>query len=122
MDPESRIYKLARDVGIHHEAFRFIYAALEKAVAGKKQHISARKLLMAIKEVGHERFGYLTKVVFNQWGIHRTSDWGTVVYALVNADMLGKQESDNQTDFDSVYDFEEALVKSFKFEPRRSNG
>ena len=60
----------------------------------------------------------MSKAVLNEWGLKVTDDFGQVVFNLVNASVLGKNDTDSPSDFKNVFTFEEAFVKPF--EPRNS--
>jgi len=121
---EDRRYKL--------EAYQFVAAGLEYAQdtlrldqpAGARRkgreaqrqprHVSGQDLCWALKDFAHEQYGYLAKLVLASWGIHSTSDFGEIVYNLIRIKKLSKSPTDRREDFDNVYDFEEALVKSYQ--------
>jgi uncharacterized repeat protein (TIGR04138 family) len=121
---EDRRYKL--------EAYQFVAAGLEYAqdvlrldqpAGGRRKgrgaerqprHVSGQDLCWALKDFAHEQYGYLAKLVLASWGIRSTSDFGEIVYNLIRIKKLSKSPTDRREDFDNVYDFEEALVKSYQ--------
>jgi uncharacterized repeat protein (TIGR04138 family) len=60
------------------------------------------------------RFGPSAIDVLDTWNIKRTSDFGKIIYQLIDVKILGKSENDSIEDFDDVYDFTEAFVMPFK--------
>ncbi len=114
MAMEARLRALAKDSVYALEAFEFIYFGLQRAMKEPGVHVSGEDLCIALKQGGVDLFGYMAKTVFNQWGVHTTADWGKIVFTLVDAEMLGKQDSDEQHEFENVYDFEELELK-FQF-------
>jgi uncharacterized repeat protein (TIGR04138 family) len=96
------------------EAYRFIYEALDHTIrkAGERRHVSGQELLDGIRDLALELFGPLGKTVFNSWGIHRTEDFGEIVFNLVDAELMSKNESDTRGDFKDGFNFDE--VFSFK--------
>ena len=97
------------------EAYQFVYDALDYTLENvvnderKDRHVSADELLEGIRRYGIDQFGCLAKVVFEFWGVRSTSDWGDVVYNLIQYDLLRKQSCDHREDFNDVYDFEEVF-------------
>lgn len=119
---EDRRYKL--------EAYQFVAAGLEyaqevlgmgtaepSAQPGRRgevtRHVTGQELCWALRQLAHEQYGLLAKLVLASWGIHSTSDFGEIVYNLIRIGRLSKSPRDRREDFDNVYDFEQALVKEF---------
>ncbi|HLY10508.1 MAG TPA: Minf_1886 family protein [Planctomycetota bacterium] len=102
---------VARDGRYHLNAYRFVYEALDYSVKQleKKRHISGRELLEGIKNLAIEQFGGLAVMVFDVWGVRKTSDFGNIVFNLVGADLMSRSEEDTREDFDGVYDFREVF-------------
>jgi uncharacterized repeat protein (TIGR04138 family) len=114
MNINDKLIKLAKDTGFDKQAFEFIHIALQHATGGERVHVDASVLLDSVKFIGHQAFGFLAKVVFNQWGIHTTDDWGKVVWALVESKTWGKEPGDEQYDFNGLWDFS-VLEAEFEF-------
>ena len=55
----------------------------------------------------------MSKAVLNEWGIRTTDDFGQIVFNLVSASVLGKNETDSPSDFKNVFSFDDAFVKPF---------
>ena len=47
--------------------------------------------------------------MLNQWGIHRSVDFGHIVFALVDAGLMLKTDDDTIEDFSDVFDFAESF-------------
>lgn len=94
------------------EAYEFTRRAVTYAsdvVFATGTHVSGRELLEAIRRLGPERFGLLTREVFGSWGVRTTDDFGDIVFNLVDAGLLSKTEEDSREDFRSVYSFDEVF-------------
>ena len=124
-DWEIAVEDLAeRDGRFSKEAFFFIYHALDFTVKKmgwgevevEKRHVSGRDLLMGISEYAFDQFGPLTREVLSHWRVHQTRDFGEIVFALVEGDLMGKTERDSIEDFIDVYDFGE----EFDWKKRRA--
>jgi len=100
-----------RDPRFHPNAYFFIFEALEFTLSrlNTRRHVSGVELLEGTKEFALEVFGFLARTVFYEWGITSTENIGEVVFNLVNADLLMKNEADSMSDFRNGFDFEEAF-------------
>lgn len=111
-DDELKISELLiRDDRYSREAYRFVQEGLEFTVQrrGRRGHVSGKELLEGIRDMARDRFGLMARTVLNQWGIMATSDVGEIVFNLVDAQVMSKQDSDTRDDFANVYDFEEVF-------------
>lgn len=113
VDVVGEIRRLIREKDPRYplEAYQFVYEALAYAIEkiGKKRHVAGRELLEGARELGLLRFGPLAKMVFNCWRVHRTEDFGRIVFNLVDAGLMSKTEADSPRDFEAGFDFEEAF-------------
>ena len=103
------------------EAFFFIFEALQYTVThiereDESRHVSGQELLQGIGEFALKQFGPMTKTVFDHWRVAETRDFGEIVFALVNAGLMGKTDEDSIDDFVDVYDFDS------KFDWRKAIG
>ncbi|MDD5216821.1 MAG: hypothetical protein PHN49_04225 [Candidatus Omnitrophica bacterium] len=98
------------------EAYSFVMAALHHTVSKlpKARHISGKELLEGIRDYALEQFGPMARTVLNYWGIQKTEDFGTIVFALVEVGILRKQPEDKLDDFKDVYQFEDAFDKGYQ--------
>jgi uncharacterized repeat protein (TIGR04138 family) len=105
-----------RDRRYHVNAYKFIFEALDHVLSriGKKRHITGNELLDAVRELGTDKFGFLARTVFENWGVKNTRDFGEIVFNLVNCGLMGKTPEDSVEDFDNVYDFEEIFERNFR--------
>lgn len=78
------------------------------------RHVTGQELCLALRDVAIERWGPLARVVLAHWGVHATSDFGKIVFALVDNQVLSKQPTDSIRDFDHVYDFREAFGHGYR--------
>jgi uncharacterized repeat protein (TIGR04138 family) len=122
---------LAEDRRYKFEAYQFVGAGLEYAQevlglgkpaasrrrrgeAGREvRHVSGQELCWALKELAHQQYGLMAKLVLASWGIHSTSDFGAIVFNLIRIGKMSKSDRDRREDFDNVYDFEQTLVRDY---------
>jgi len=104
----------------HGKAFVFVLTALHSVTAAlpERRHITGRELAEGVRELALEQFGPMAKTVLEHWGIHRTVDVGSIVFAMVECGLLVKQEQDSVEDFSNVFDFEEAFERDYPWEAK----
>ncbi|MGE0756021.1 MAG: Minf_1886 family protein [Pirellulaceae bacterium] len=79
-------------------------------------HFSPRQLCEAIREYAVEMYGMMARLVLNHWGVRSTSDFGEIVFQLIDIGEMTKAESDHRADFDDVYDFQAAFRDGCQFQ------
>lgn len=116
------------------DAYRFVFEALQYTqeklqkprspargaesddVEVEAAHITGQELLQGIRELALKRFGLMARTVFQSWGVCGTSDFGRIVFELVDRGEMRKTDRDSLDDFVGVYDFEEALDREYRIE------
>ncbi|MEO5510761.1 MAG: Minf_1886 family protein [Longimicrobiales bacterium] len=96
-------------------AYVFVLSALHyvlQHLTGTR-HISGRELTEGVRDLAREQFGPMARTVLEHWGIRETGDVGDVVFALVEAGILIKQDEDTRAEFEDVYDFNEAFQTNY---------
>ena len=93
------------------ESYLFTLAALHFTVAAlpEPRHVTGPELLAGIRQYALDQFGAMSRAVFEHWGVQATEDFGRIVFALVEAQVLGKTEEDSLEDFREVYAFDESF-------------
>lgn len=111
---------LAKDTRYSRDAYFFLREALDytqkglsKANKGKVRHVSGQELLAGIRAYALAQYGPMTLTLLNEWGVRQCSDFGEIVFTLVEQGVLSKTENDSRADFQSGYDFEDAFRKPF---------
>jgi uncharacterized repeat protein (TIGR04138 family) len=95
------------------EAYTFVLAALHHTVVSlkKPRHITGQELAAGIRDYAIEQFGPMARTVLEHWGVRETLDFGKIVFGLIDVELLSKQPGDKLSDFDKVYEFQEAFGK-----------
>ena len=136
LDPDHPIAELLRrDKRFHFDAYVFVFEALryaqeklgmgadprltqEEAEGDKdedvQRHVSGQQLCHAIRLYAMDQYGYLAKPVLNHWGVNSTSDFGEIVFNLIDIGQMRKTDSDRREDFDDVFDFDAGLRESYQ--------
>jgi len=96
-------------------AYLFVLAALEfcQQRLPERRHISGQELAEGCRDLALERFGVMSKLVLEHWGITTTADIGHIVFALVDLGMLLSQPGDTRADFENVFDFDRAFERDY---------
>lgn len=112
---------VTKDPRYQREAYEFLREALDytqkaigKANQGKLRHITGQELLAGIRAYALSQYGPMTLTLFHDWGVRSCSDFGEIVFNLVENRVLSKTENDRRADFQEGYDFEETFVKPFR--------
>jgi len=102
------------------EAFEFVRHGLNYTVqqihgdtrnkAEAACHVSGRQLSNGLRQYAILRYGVMAKAVLGHWGIHRTTDFGRIVFAMVESKLMQKTENDEIRDFESVFEFDAAFL------------
>lgn len=116
-----------KDPRYNPDAYFFLVEALDVTVKDIRKnqpdhgrHVTGKELLNGIKEYALDEFGPMAFTVFSEWGIHKTDDFGEIVFNLVEAGRLGKTESDSREDFKGGFDFQEAFLSPYAPKPAAS--
>ena len=114
----------ARDRRYAEGAYYFVREALDVTVkafrkprSGTARHVTGQELLEGIRAHALVEFGPMAARVLATWNLHRTEDFGAVVFHLVDAGVLGRTDEDRPEDFAHGYDFDTAFRAPFR--PRR---
>ena len=93
------------------DSYEFVMQALNftQKEFKKPGHISGSELLEGIRKFALDQYGPMAKTVLQHWGITKTSDFGNIVFNMIENKLLSKTENDTQHDFDDVYDFQTAF-------------
>lgn len=109
-----------KDLRFSSDAYHFVQEGLNYTLKSLKRggqhahrHVSGQELLHGLREFALKEYGPMSKAVLNEWGIKTTDDIGQIVFNLVNASVLGKNETDSPNDFKNVFTFDDAFVKPF---------
>ena len=128
--PVHAIFELLeRDRRYKPDAYAFVREALnyaqQKMGVGRyphenneepppEAHLTGQQLCEAIRKFAIEQYGYLAKLVLGNWGISCTSDFGEIVYNMIEIELMKKSDQDRREDFDDCYDFDEVFQQNFE--------
>src|ERR1700677_1572890 len=109
-----------KDARFASDAYHFVQEGLNHTLKSLKRggqhahrHVSGQELLHGLREFALKEYGPMSKAALNEWGLKTTDDIGQIVFNLVTASVLGKNENDSPNDFKNVFTFDDAFVKPF---------
>ena len=96
-------------------AYLFVLAALEycQQRLEERRHITGQELAQGCRDLALERFGVMSRMVLENWGIRATADIGQVVFTLVDLGLLLSQPTDTPEDFADVFEFDQAFERDY---------
>ncbi|MBI4553617.1 MAG: hypothetical protein HY710_15235 [Candidatus Latescibacteria bacterium] len=114
---------LLHDDRYARQAYYFIMEALKHTLQNLQvhRHVTGQELSLGIRDYAIQQFGMIARLVFEQWGITRTRDFGEIVFNLVTAGLMRKTDEDSVDDFNDVYDFEKEFETNYRIEVDKSS-
>lgn len=108
-----------RESRYDERAYLFVLAALEFVQQGlpERRHLSGRELAEGCRDLALARYGVLARTVLEHWGITGSSDFGEIVFTLVDTGLLMKQPQDAKEEFVGVFDFHDAFDRAYPWTP-----
>jgi uncharacterized repeat protein (TIGR04138 family) len=77
------------------------------------RHVSGEDLCWGLRDLALEQWGLMAPAVLRCWGIRSTMDFGRMVFALVENDLLQKQPDDRVEDFENIFNFDTAFGDAY---------
>src|SRR5438309_11647803 len=92
-------------------AYLFVLAGLEfcQQRLDERRHITGRELALACRDLALERFGVMSGVVLEHWGVRSSGDIGDVVFTLVELGLLMSHPTDTREELAAVFDCDQAF-------------
>lgn len=119
----ATLFNLSRaDNRYAYEAYEFVTEAVaytQKRLdpdAGEPPHFRGDDLLRGGCELAIHQFGRMAPIVFKQWGVQSTDDFGEIVYRLIDAGKIARSDDDDPADFRGEFDLMQALCGSYEFD------
>ncbi len=121
---------LARDSRFTIQAYAFVFESLEHTKQLRKlararprlrkpreprpsAHVTGRELCLGLQDLALKQYGLMAMIVLEQFGIRSTSDVGEIVYNLIASGDFEKTPTDSRTDFDDVFEFDDAFRRNY---------
>ncbi|MFH1199177.1 MAG: Minf_1886 family protein [Candidatus Omnitrophota bacterium] len=113
MEDKKDFYKIVEKICLGDsrykaDAYEFMMQGLHftQSKIKRKGHITGRELLQGLREFAIAQYGPMVKAVLNHWGIHKTQDFGHIVFNMVEEKLLAKTDTDSLDDFKDIYNFD----------------
>ena len=98
---------LSKDARYTPEAYCFVSEAVNYTVAklDAHRHVSALELLEGAKAFAAGKYGVVSDLVLESWGLKTAKDLGQVVYLLIGEGILSASPDDDIEDFNVEFSF-----------------
>ncbi len=83
--------------------------AMESQLEDESRHVSGQQLCLGLRDYALRQYGMLALTVLHRWGIHRTEDFGRIVFAMIEGGLMRKTDQDTLDDFQGVFEFDDAF-------------
>lgn len=115
LDPTTRERLNSLDHRYSERAYAFVLVALEDVVRRlpERRHVSGGELADGCRDLALRLYGPMAKTVLEHWNVHRTRDFGEIVFNLLEVGVLSKEEEDSRGDFDDLFDFTEVFERLY---------
>ncbi len=111
-------------------AFEFVQQGLEFTVnrlhgqvkpdqEPASRHVSGQDLCLGLRDYAIAQYGLLARTVLRRWQVTRSEDFGAIVFAMVDAGLMHKNDDDSIRDFVEVFDFAEAFSTTLNLKDRQ---
>lgn len=81
--------------------------------ARRERHLTGQQLCEAIRRYALNQYGYMAKIVLNNWNLETTSCFGDIVYNMISVGIMKKSSRDKRSHFDDVYRFDDVFQTDF---------
>lgn len=105
---------IAKDKRYNARGYAFLMDVVHYLSGADDKHVSGEAVLDEFKERALDQYGPLTYTVLNEWGIHSTEDIGEMMFNLVDASRVHKDENDSSDAFLNGYDFKETFLDPYQ--------
>lgn len=86
-----------------------VHGDLSKVPQGQR-HVGGRQLCLGLRDYAIERYGLLARQVLEHWRIHRTDDFGRIVFQMIEQGHMCRSDDDRPEDFQAIFSFDEAFA------------
>ena len=110
---ERRIGLTAWQTGFPKDAVRFVLITMAgiKFDSSFKSEVDCKSYCCILHDSALLEFGQRARQQLSGWKIVRTADFGTIVYGLIENELMTESRGDSQHQFEDVFDFETAFTQ-----------
>lgn len=114
----QRAYLFVQE-GLSHTV-KQIYGDPSEAQPGET-HVSGQQLCEGLANLAMQKYGLLARDVLRHWNVHRTVDFGKIVFKMIDLGWMTRTDEDDIHDFKNVYDFDQAFARDRILDFLRNN-
>jgi uncharacterized repeat protein (TIGR04138 family) len=113
--------RVSASTGVPLDGLRFVYDVFDfmqqhetseaSCPEKQKRHCTAAEYCEAFIGLAKEKFGADYVAALFSWNLETSDKLGRLFYALINRNLMGKQDSDHQNDFDGQFDFSSVVTR-----------
>ena len=112
---------LEKDSRYSREGYQFVRDGLDftRKIVNRenpgveRKHVSGQEMLDGIRQLALQQFGPMAATVLAEWGITRCSDFGEIVYNMIDIGLFAKTDKDSREHFENGYDFDTAFRRPY---------
>jgi len=104
---------VAKDPRYNARAYALLMDVIHYLGANGK-HMGAEDILDEFRERTLDQYGPMSYTVLSEWGLTRCEDIGEMMFNLVEARRVAKDENDSPEGFVGGYDFKEAFLGPYE--------
>lgn len=75
------------------------------------RHVSGEELCWGLRDYAIQQYGLLARTLLKRWHIRESADFGHIVFAMVDNNLMLKTDDDTIEDFRNIFDFDEVFSK-----------
>ena len=105
---------IAKDRRYDARAYALLMDVVRYLTGEGGKHCTGEDILDEFKERALDQYGPLTYTVLSEWGLSRTEDIGEMMFNLVDARRIGKDDKDSADSFAGGYDFRETFLGPYQ--------
>jgi uncharacterized repeat protein (TIGR04138 family) len=115
--------EIVRRLGLYpYEAFEFVRQGMDYTLArvhpqaggSASLHVSGQELCEGLRRYALSQWGMMAGAVLAKWNVSCTMDFGRIVFAMIEGQLMSRTEQDSIEDFRSVYDFRQVFGSQYE--------
>lgn len=75
----------------------------------ESRHVSGAQLCDGLRDFAIRQYGLLAGTVLRSWGLTSTSDFGNIVFAMIEVGLFRKTQEDTREEFDGLFTIDDAF-------------
>lgn len=105
---------VAKDSRYDARAYALLSEVIHRLCDEAGRHVTGEEIVEEFKETALDQYGPLAYTVLTEWGLACTEDIGEMMFNLVEAHRIAKDEDDTPDAFVNAYDFKDAFLGPYE--------